>query len=196
MRAIGEGPAVVLVHGDVGPGPTWKAQEELRARWRLLILSRRGFRPSPPTARQDFAVDARDIETLLGREPAHCVGSGYGAVGLALAACRVPERVRSLTLIEPPITADPASRAETTPSDRAPRPVPEAAPDLAAVRHASVPALVLTGGHDPAVEHACDELAEALGARRERAEGAGAAVQRAAGFNALLERFLFAAERT
>src|SRR5687767_5251719 len=102
-RVLGEGPPVMLVHGGVGPGPTWKAQEALRRRWRLVIVTRRGFRPSPAADRQDFELDAGDLAQLLAREPAHCVGFSYGAVGLALAAGRNPERIRSLTLIEPPL---------------------------------------------------------------------------------------------
>ena len=192
VRVLGEGPAVVLVHGAVGPGPTWKAQEALAERWRLILVTRRGFRPSPASDRQDFAADARDLEKLLRREPAHCVGFDYGAVGLAVAAAEAPELCRSLTLIEPPLAAA-APPAE--PSEGALlRPASEAQPDLDAVAAAGVPSLVLSGDHDPALEASCDALAERLGAQRDRLPGAGHAVQRAPGFNRRLERFLFAAE--
>ncbi len=176
VRVLGAGPAVMLVHGDVAPGPTWKAQEPLAERWRIVIATRRGFRMSPAAEEQDPEVDARDLAKLLSREPAHCVGFRAGAVGLALAAARDPRPVRSLTVIEPPAFGD------------------SAAPDLDALAAAALPVLVLSGGHDPGVEAACDSLAERLGADRDCLPGADHAVQRAEGFNARLERFLFAAE--
>jgi pimeloyl-ACP methyl ester carboxylesterase len=195
VRVIGSGPAVMLVHGEVGPGPTWKAQEALSSRWRLVMVTRRGFRPSPAADRQDFAADARDIEKLLGREPAHCVGHGYGAVGLAVAAGRAPDRFRSLTLIEPPPLRPPPASPPAEAEDSAHmRPAHEAEPDLPAVAAAGVPALVLSGAHHPGLEEACDALAAGLGAERERLPGADHAVQRTPAFNRRLERFLFAAE--
>lgn len=183
VRVLGRGPAVMLVHGAVGPGPTWKAQEPLAARWRLVIVSRRGFRPSPAAARQDFAVDAADLEKLLAREPAHCVGFGFGAAGVALAAGRSPGLFRSIILIEPPATPTEGSEAEPAP-----------APDLVAVAGAGLPALVLSGGHDPEVEATSDAWAAAMQAGRESLPGAEHAVQRTPQFNERLERFLFAAE--
>ena len=77
-------------------------QEPLAERWTLLIPWRRGFGPSPPAERQDFEVDARDVgELLVAEDTAHVVGLSYGAVGAILAAAHSPERIRSLTLIEP-----------------------------------------------------------------------------------------------
>jgi pimeloyl-ACP methyl ester carboxylesterase len=90
------------VHGGVGPEITWAAQEPLAERWKLLIAYRRGFPPSPPAARQDWMVDAEDVEELLALEKIHAVGFSYGGLGLAVAGGRNPERLRSLTLIEVP----------------------------------------------------------------------------------------------
>lgn len=194
VRVLGEGPSVVFVHGAVGPGPTWKAQEALAARWRLVLVTRRGFRPSPAAGRQDFAADARDLEKLLHREPAHCVGFGYGALGLAVAAGEAPELFRSLTLIEPPLFV--SAPAADGPGAAQVRPATEAEPDLAAVAAAGVPSLVLSGDHDPSLEAACDSVAARLGAQRDRLPGAGHAVQRTPGFNRRLEPFLFGAETT
>lgn len=205
VRVLGSGPAVMLVHGAVGPGPTWKAQEALAARWRLILVTRRGFRPSPAADRQDFAADARDLEKLLRREPAHCVGFSYGAVGAAVAAGLAPELFHSLTLIEPPLTRG-AFEALDTPAggeseggapaalEAALRPPWEAEPDVAAIARACVPTLVLSGDHSPEPEEVCDALAGRLGAQRDRLPGAGHAVQRTPEFNGRLERFLFAAE--
>lgn len=112
VRTVGRGPRVLLVHGGVGPELSWRDQEPLAARWRLDIPWRRGFGDSPPAERQDFEVDAADVADLLADEPAHCVGFSYGGVGLALAAARAPDRLLSLTLIEPALFALALDRPE------------------------------------------------------------------------------------
>lgn len=111
VRRLGSGLPVVLVHGGVGPRLTWERAESLSERWTLVIPARRGFRPSPPTDRQDFERDAGDIGPLLG-EGAHLVGFSYGGLSTALIAEGDPSRVRSLTLIEPPIYAAAAGDPE------------------------------------------------------------------------------------
>lgn len=100
----GEGSEVLLVHGGASPQTTWGALAPLRARWRLAFLYRRGYPPSPPPpeGRQDFEVDAADIASVLGARP-HIVAHSYGVLGTLIAATRAPARVRSLTLIEPPL---------------------------------------------------------------------------------------------
>ena len=63
--------------------------------------NRRGFPPGPDVARVDFEDEAVWLEQFL--EPGtHLVGHSYGGVISLLAAARVPERLRSLTVIEPP----------------------------------------------------------------------------------------------
>ncbi len=100
----GAGREVLLVHGGASPATTWSGLEPLRDRWRLITIHRRGFPPSPapPDGRQDFDVDATDIEPLLNRR-LHVVAHSYGALGALIAATRKPAPVRSLTLIEPPL---------------------------------------------------------------------------------------------
>ena len=75
-------------------------------RWTLATVYRRGFAPSPPPRRghPDFDEDAADIVSLIEHRP-HVVAHSYGGVGAMLAAARAPQRVRSLTLIEPPVQA-------------------------------------------------------------------------------------------
>jgi pimeloyl-ACP methyl ester carboxylesterase len=104
IRQLGEGPRVVLVHGGVSPEVTWERQEPLARRWRLVIPKRRGFPGSAPAERQDFERDAEDLRPLLDRG-AHLVGFSYGGVGAAMVAEHEPDRILSLTLIEPPIYA-------------------------------------------------------------------------------------------
>jgi pimeloyl-ACP methyl ester carboxylesterase len=98
----GAGPEVLLVHGGASPHTTWGALTGLRARWTLALVHRRGYPPSPPPpgGRQDFELDADDIEPLL-VAGVHLVAHSYGAVGALIAASRRPESVRSLTLLEP-----------------------------------------------------------------------------------------------
>jgi pimeloyl-ACP methyl ester carboxylesterase len=100
----GEGPDVLLVHGGASPETTWRALAPLRARWTLALVYRRGYPPSPPPpeGRQDFEVDAADVASLLDARP-HIVAHSYGVLGTLIAATRAPARVRSLTLIEPPL---------------------------------------------------------------------------------------------
>ena len=105
VTEVGRGPAVVLVHGGVGPEITWERQRPLAERWRLIIPKRRGFPGSgDPAERQDFETDSHDLSRLIG-DRAHLVGFSYGGVGAALVAAREPDRIRSLSLIESPIYA-------------------------------------------------------------------------------------------
>ena len=100
----GEGPEVLLVHGGAGPATTWGALAPLAARWELAFVHRRGYPPSPPEpdGRHDFDVDAADLARLLDGSP-HVVAHSYGGLGTLIAIASRPDRVRSLTLIEPPV---------------------------------------------------------------------------------------------
>lgn len=99
----GTGPEILFVHGGAGPSTTFGALDHLAARWTLSNLYRRGYPPSPAwELRQDFEVDADDIEPLLELRP-HLVAHSYGSLGSLIAAGRQPHLVRSLTIIEPPL---------------------------------------------------------------------------------------------
>jgi pimeloyl-ACP methyl ester carboxylesterase len=100
----GSGPEVLLVHGGASAETTWAGLAGLTERWTLLFVHRRGYPPSPEPedGRQDFDVDARDLEPLLDARP-HVVAHSYGGLGALIAATRRPAQVRSLTLIEPPL---------------------------------------------------------------------------------------------
>jgi pimeloyl-ACP methyl ester carboxylesterase len=97
----GSGPEVLLVHGGASPRSTWAGLGHLATRWQLVFAHRRGYPPSPP-GRHDFDVDATDLDPLLRSRP-HVVAHSYGVLGTLIAVGRRPERVRSLTLIEPPL---------------------------------------------------------------------------------------------
>jgi pimeloyl-ACP methyl ester carboxylesterase len=70
----------------------------------------------------------------------------------------------------------------------------EASPDLAAIRQARLPVLVISGDHLPALERLCDLIADALEGERAVITGRGHAIPRADGFNDRLEAFWTAAD--
>jgi len=98
----------VFVHGSQTWGSDeiagFAAQRPLAARFRLIVIDRRGYGQSADPAgdeqRSDYDTDADDVVGVLGAG-AHLVGHSYGAVVALLAAARRPDLVRSLTLIEP-----------------------------------------------------------------------------------------------
>ena len=101
-RAGEQGPVVVLLHGSAAPGwGTWSAQRSLANDHRLVVPHLPGYPPNPPLERIDFEASAREVAGLI--EPgAHLVGHSYGGVIGLLAADLARERLRSLTVIEPP----------------------------------------------------------------------------------------------
>src|SRR5262249_48003237 len=102
VERLGSGPVLLLLHGGAGPELTWDRQRELAERWSLIIPTRRGFPRSAPAPRQDFEADGGTVRApLTKRTP--LVGCSYGGVGVTLAAQAMPQRVRSLTLIEAPL---------------------------------------------------------------------------------------------
>src|ERR687888_62598 len=95
-------PRVVLVHGSVVNGEaTWGAQRPLADRFELVVVNRRGFPPGPDVERVDFEDESGWLDGFV--EPGtHLVGHSYGGVISLFAAARYADRIRSLTVIEPP----------------------------------------------------------------------------------------------
>lgn len=96
----------MLVHGSVSGGrPTWASTvEALGHRFETVVVERPGFPPGPPVDRVDFETDAAWLaEQLVAGD--HLAGHSYGGVVSLLAAAQAPERIRSLTVIEPPCTS-------------------------------------------------------------------------------------------
>ncbi|HEV7824659.1 MAG TPA: alpha/beta hydrolase [Mycobacteriales bacterium] len=106
------GPRVILVHGSLGSAATaFSEQQALAGRWTLIAPYRRGYSPSPATERIDADRDADEILELVG-DGAHLVGTSMGGVVAMRAAARAPERIWSLTVIEPPALPNAAERPE------------------------------------------------------------------------------------
>ena len=102
---------LVLVHGSVvGARGTWAAQRPLADRFELVVVERPGFPPNPPVDRVDFEHDAALVADLLAPGD-HLVGHSYGGVISLLAAVGESDRLRSLTVIEPPATRVAARRS-------------------------------------------------------------------------------------
>ena len=98
-------PRVLLVHGSVVNGDaTWAAQRPLAERFELVVPNRRGFPPGPDVERVDFEDEAAWLGQFV-ESGTHLVGHSYGGVIALLAAALYADRVRSLTVIEPPALA-------------------------------------------------------------------------------------------
>jgi pimeloyl-ACP methyl ester carboxylesterase len=93
---------VVLIHGSVGNAEAWApVLPLLEQRFEVVAPNRGGYPPGPLLERIDFERQAEELAPLLG-EDAHLVGHSYGGVISLLIAAAHPERVRSLTVSEPP----------------------------------------------------------------------------------------------
>ena len=95
-------PRILFVHASVVNGDlTWGAQKPLADRFELVIPNRRGFPPGPDVERVDYEDEAAWLEQYV--EPGtHLVGHSYGGVVSLFAAVRYADRLKSLTLVEPP----------------------------------------------------------------------------------------------
>jgi pimeloyl-ACP methyl ester carboxylesterase len=101
-RLAGVSDRIVFVHGSLSDGDiAFAAQRDLAPRWEVVIPNRRGYGLNPAISKVDHETDAGDVIELLG-QGAHLVGTSMGGVVAARAAERAPERIKTLTLIEPP----------------------------------------------------------------------------------------------
>ena len=105
-RDEGTGVPVVLGHSSTGSGGQWRELfKRMSGRYRLIAPDHTGYGRTPaysgdiPLMEEEIAI----VELLvrLTSQPVHFVGHSFGGSVLARAAVRMPEQVRSLTLIEP-----------------------------------------------------------------------------------------------
>lgn len=105
-RDEGQGQAVVLGHSSTGSSGQWRALIESGAKkYRMLAPDHIGYGRTPYHA-ADVPVMMHEVAIVqslmqLSDQPVHLVGHSYGGSVLARAAALEPDRVRSLTLIEP-----------------------------------------------------------------------------------------------
>jgi non-heme chloroperoxidase len=106
----GNGIPVVLIHGGLADYREWNPQiERISSHYRVIAYSRRYNYPNNNAEilpDHSAIVEARDLAALLDElklERVHMVGYSYGALTALFFTTEHPERVRSLTLAEPPI---------------------------------------------------------------------------------------------
>jgi pimeloyl-ACP methyl ester carboxylesterase len=101
---LGDGPAVVLVHGTQSAAPAWlDVANHLADRYHCIVMNRRGRAPSGPSGPEyRIETEVADIHALTSHVGADVslVGHSYGATLALLAALDLPG-VRSLVLYEP-----------------------------------------------------------------------------------------------
>ena len=103
----GSGEAVLLVHGGIladGLAPLLR-EAALSRPYRLISFHRRGYggssRATPPVTIADQAKDCLTVMRHLEVDQAHVVAHSYGGLIALQLACDAPNRLRSLSLIEP-----------------------------------------------------------------------------------------------
>lgn len=111
IQEIGEGPAVLFVHGGPNSGSTWAPLLEHLHGFRCLLVDRPGTGLSEP-----FAVTAdnlpefgasfvRDILNELELQDAHVVASSFGGHVALRSAAAAPERIRRMVQMACPALA-------------------------------------------------------------------------------------------
>lgn len=105
-RDKGSGPTVVLGHSTTASSDQWRSLiGRLSNQYRLLAPDHLGYgRTGPwpgdlPLMQHEKAIITTLID--LAGSPAHLVGHSFGGAIMARVAADAPERVRSLTVIEP-----------------------------------------------------------------------------------------------
>lgn len=106
----GNGPPLVFIHGGAGDYTTWVPQwAAFSGRYRTVSYSRRFSHPNvnpDPGPNHSAEAEAADLAELIdcwNAGPAILVGASYGAYTALALAVSVPNRVRAMVLIEPPI---------------------------------------------------------------------------------------------
>lgn len=98
---------IVFLHCSGSSGTQWRTlASQLGARYRVLTPDLIGYGAAAPWSGQGefgLAQEVAAVRSLLCRldEPAHLVGHSYGGAIALHIARQCPERVRSLTLVEP-----------------------------------------------------------------------------------------------
>jgi pimeloyl-ACP methyl ester carboxylesterase len=110
---MGEGEPVVFVHGAISDYRVWDAQMDAFAEnYRVIAISRRYAYPNDQTHKDsnDYSVKAhaKDLQNILQKldlGPVHLVGHSYGGYTSLVAMLKNPDLVKSLILLEPPVSS-------------------------------------------------------------------------------------------
>lgn len=108
----GEGTPLLFVHGIPTDYRAWDAQvANFSGEFRTVTYSRRYAAPNQRTGDvtdstvENNAADLAGLIAACGLAPVHLVGHSYGGFVAAYLACRQPDLLRSLTLVEPAIAS-------------------------------------------------------------------------------------------
>jgi esterase len=100
----GQGPAMVILHGLLGSSRNWQtAGRDLAAGRRVWALDLRNHGQSPHAEPMDYPALAADVLAWMDREgigQADLVGHSMGGKTAMLLACRHPQRVRRLVVVD------------------------------------------------------------------------------------------------
>lgn len=110
---IGEGEPILFVHGAISDYRVWEAQmDAFSEKYRVIALSRRYAFPNDQTLMDsnDYSVKAhaKDLQNILKKlnlGPVHLVGHSYGGFTSLVATLENPDLVKSLILLEPPVSS-------------------------------------------------------------------------------------------
>ncbi|MCZ6546166.1 MAG: alpha/beta hydrolase [Chloroflexi bacterium] len=107
VRDAGDGPPVILLHSSSSHSGQWKQlSDQISDKFRVLAPDLHGYGKSDPLPTDDrpyFRHDTAIVSMLMGMldAPVHLVGHSLGGTIAVRSALERPERVVSLTLIEP-----------------------------------------------------------------------------------------------
>ncbi|MEE8422689.1 MAG: alpha/beta hydrolase [Dehalococcoidia bacterium] len=107
VRDAGDGPPVILLHSSSSHSGQWKQlSDQISDKFRVLAPDFYGYGQSDPLPADDrpyFRHDGDIVSMLMDTldAPAHVVGHSLGGTVAVRSALERPERVASLTLIEP-----------------------------------------------------------------------------------------------
>jgi pimeloyl-ACP methyl ester carboxylesterase len=114
-EVTGAGEPTLLIHGaHLADGMAPLVDTTALEGFELIRYHRRGYAGSAhpaPASIAEHADDAAALVELLGHDRAHVIGHSSGAVIALELAARHPDRVRSLSLLEPAVLFGPAGAA-------------------------------------------------------------------------------------
>jgi esterase len=104
VQSLGEGPALVVLHGLFGSGTNWRTiARRLAHEHRVLLVDLRNHGASPHAATMGYAEMAADVRALLDREGLDAplvLGHSMGGKTAMRLALETPSRVGALVVVD------------------------------------------------------------------------------------------------